>query len=439
MNSFLHKNLVIILITSLIFNLTSCNKAGKDNKAIPVRIEKKGNSFYLYRGGERIFIKGARTIGFQYMGLVSSLGGNSIRIGSGGNVQAKLDTAHNYGLSILFGLAVQPERNGFDYDDDEAVRIQKEEILKLVEEFKDHPAILMWALGNELDYVPGKPNYNLKLWDAVNEMAEAIKDIDPNHPVITVIGTGRKEKLKDIIIKVPAIDALGINSYGDIYEVPLWIRTHPFTKPYIITEWGPTGHWQVPRNKWGIPIEETSTEKAAMYLERHKELIDGDPWCLGGYSFLWTQGRQERTHTWYNMFYDEGERTEAVDVMEYVWTGEWPYNRAPRIDSFQLKDQGPRADILLDPSRQYSAKVFAHDPEGKPLSYEWEIYPENTEFGYAGHGEKRPPVLKDLIKDPGKSEITISSPSKPGDYRLFVYVRDRESKIAVGNIPFHVN
>src|SRR6056297_82709 len=116
--------------------------------------------------------------------------------------------------------------------------------------------------------------------------------------------------------------------------------------------------------------------------------------------------------------------------MEYVWTGEWPDNRAPSIDSFQLKDQGPRADILLNPGRQYSAKVFAHDPERKPLSYEWEIYPENIEFGYAGHGEKRPPLLKNLIKDPGKSEITISSPSKPGDYRLFVYVRDTESKIA---------
>lgn len=427
-----------LLLYIFIFNV-SCNQINPGNEAIPVNIEKKGNAYYLYRGGDRVFIKGARTIGTQYMDLVASVGGNSVRIGSGGDVKAKLDNAHNNGLSVLFGLPLKSERNDFDYNNEEAVKEQKENILQIVEDYKDHPAILIWTIGNEPDYVPGNPNYNLKLWDAVNDIALAIKKTDPNHPVITVVGTGRKEKLKDIIIQVPAIDALGINSYGDIYDIPLWVRTYNLNKPYIITEWGPTGHWQVPRNKWGIPIEETSTEKAEMYLERHQEVVDGDPWCLGGYSFLWTQNRQERTHTWYNMFYDEGERTEAVDVMEYLWTGKWPENRAPAIDSFQLNDQGPHEDILLMPGEKYNAEVMAHDPEGENLSYNWEIYPENTEFGYAGHGEKRPAVIEDLIENPDSSNIRFTSPAKPGNYRLFIYVTDPGSKIAVGNIPFHIN
>ena len=427
-----------LLLYIFIFNV-SCNQINPGNEAIPVNIEKKGNAYYLYRGGDRVFIKGARTIGTQYMDLVASVGGNSVRIGSGGDVKAKLDNAHNNGLSVLFGLPLKSERNDFDYNNEEAVKEQKENILQIVEDYKDHPAILIWTIGNEPDYVPGNPNYNLKLWDAVNDIALAIKKTDPNHPVITVVGTGRKEKLKDIIIQVPAIDALGINSYGDIYDIPLWVRTYNLNKPYIITEWGPTGHWQVPRNKWGIPIEETSTEKAEMYLERHQEVVDGDPWCLGGYSFLWTQNRQERTHTWYNMFYDEGERTEAVDVMEYLWTGKWPENRAPAIDSFQLNDQGPHEDILLMPGEKYNAEVMAHDPEGENLSYNWEIYPENTEFGYAGHGEKRPAVIEDLIENPDSSNIRFTSPAKPGNYRLFIYVTDPGSKIAVGNIPFHID
>ena len=427
-----------LLLYIFIFNV-SCNQINPGNEAIPVNIEKKGNAYYLYRGGDRVFIKGARTIGTQYMDLVASVGGNSVRIGSGGDVKAKLDNAHNNGLSVLFGLPLKSERNDFDYNNEEAVKEQKENILQIVEDYKDHPAILIWTIGNEPDYVPGNPNYNLKLWDAVNDIALAIKKTDPNHPVITVVGTGRKEKLKDIIIQVPAIDALGINSYGDIYDIPLWVRTYNLNKPYIITEWGPTGHWQVPRNKWGIPIEETSTEKAEMYLERHQEVVDGDPWCLGGYSFLWTQNRQERTHTWYNMFYDEGERTEAVDVMEYLWTGKWPENRAPAIDSFQLNDQGPHEDILLMPGEKYNAEVMAHDPEGEHLSYNWEIYPENTEFGYAGHDEKRPAVIEDLIENPDSSNIRFTSPAKPGNYRLFIYVTDPGSKIAVGNIPFHID
>lgn len=403
-----------------------------------VTIESRGNAWYLFIDGKRTFIKGARTLGFEYMDLVASVGGNSVRMSSGRNLEARLDTANKYGLTVLLGLPVASERNGFDYNDSVAVENQKEKILEIVKKYKNHPAILMWALGNEMDYIPDNPDYNLRLWDAVNDLALEIKDMDPNHPVITVIGTGRKYKLRDIREKLNAIDAIGINSYGDIFEIPLLIRTYTLNKPYLITEWGPTGHWQVPRNKWGLPFEETSTEKAADYLERHQEVIEGDPHCLGGYSFLWTQNRQERTHTWYNMFYDNGEKTEAVDVMQYLWTGNWPSNRAPVIDSIKLNDQGQRDNISLTTGESCMARVYAKDPDEDPLRFEWEIYPENTEFGYAGHGEDRPPSMNDLFKNNGKQQVEFKAPAGEGDYRIFIYIRDDNSKIALGNIPFHV-
>jgi len=429
-------NSFLILLSIIV---VSCSlKDNSKSTALKVEIIKSDTGFQLLRAGKPYFIKGARTIATEHMDKVAAVGGNSVRIGSQGNLQAKLDTAHHYGLSVLFGLPVKSERGGFNYNDTAAVREQKEKVLQLVEEYQYHPAVLMWAIGNELDYVPDDPeNYNLKLWDAINDIAKAIHVIDPNHPAITVVGTGRKYKMKDIVSRAPDLDALGINSYGDIYQVPEWVRNYNLNKPYLITEWGPTGHWQVNENKWGLPLEETTSEKADKYLERHEEIIKADPYSLGGYSFLWTQGRQERTHTWYNMFFDTGEETEAVEVMQYAWTGEWPDNRAPKIDSVMLNQKSKNADILLEADKSYQAQVYATDQDH--LSYEWEIYPENTEFGYAGHGENRPESLNKLLKTNGESVVAFIAPAEEGNYRIFVYVRDQGNNIAIANIPFHVD
>jgi hypothetical protein len=124
--------------------------------------------------------------------------------------------------------------------------------------------------------------------------------------------------------------------------------------------------------------------------------------------------------------------------MEYLWTGNWPENRAPEIDSLSLNDQGHRENILLKPGKTYTARVIADDPDKDELKYEWEIYPENTEFGYAGHGETRPALVGGLFKDPFSDNPEFKAPPIAGNYRIFVYVRDPKSKIAIGNIPFHV-
>ena len=415
----------------------SCHSPKENAGAVPVKILRTGDGFQLYRDGKPYFIKGARTLGTPYMDLVASIGGNSVRIGGTGDVKSTLDTAQKYGLTVLFGLPFGSERNGFDYNDVPSVISQYDRVMKIVNTYKNHPAILMWAIGNEMDFVPDHPAYNLKLWDAVNDVAHAIHVADPAHPVITVTGTGRKDKMADIVRLLPDIDALGINSYADIGEIPVWTKKYHLDKPYIITEWGPDGHWQVHSNKWGLPVEETSTEKARDYDRRYKEVLAGDPRCLGGYSFLWTQGRQERTHTWYNMFYDNGEPTGAVDVMQHLWSGSWPRNRAPEIDSLNLNGMADTCDILLLPGSSNTAAVTAHDPENGVIGYEWEIYPENTGFGYAGQGEKRPAPMDTLIPDRHKRSIIFSAPGKEGDYRLFVYVRDQGQKIALANILFH--
>jgi hypothetical protein len=433
----LHLQLSIILPLSL---LVGCAPVRKTTSAAPVyKIEKKGEGFVLLQNGEPYFIKGARTIGTQYLELVASIGGNSIRIGGREkDVEVILSEANRLGLTVLFGLPMASERNGFDYNNQAAVQAQLDTARAIVRKYKSYPAIMMWAIGNEMDYLPGDAEFNLKLWDAVNEVARMIHQEDPARLAITVTGTGQKSKMENMAKMLPDIDALGINTYADIGEVPAWVRQYNLNKPYVITEWGPTGDWQVKKNQWRIPIEETTTEKARVYQQRHEEVIAKDAYSLGGYSFLWTGGRQERTHTWYNLFYDNGETTEGVDVLQNLWSGKWPQNRAPQIESLYLDNKPLGADILLEKGKNYRAHVQARDPNNEPLTYEWELYPENTEFGYAGQGEKRPEPVTNLIQNKNEAVITLTAPADSANYRLFVYVRDKGNKIAIANIPFHV-
>jgi len=399
---------------------------------IRVEIKEKDGGYQLYRGGEPYFIKGA--VGWDYLDRLAAYGGNSLRTGS-----RFLDRADSLGLTVLANLPVRAQRDGFDYDNKEAVEAQFNKIRGIVEEHKDHPALLMWAIGNELDHIPGDLDYNLKVWDAVNDIAEMIKEIDPNHPVLTVVGCGKFQKIQDIKERCPNLDLLGINTYGLMLEIPAMLNEQGWHKPYAVTEWGVSGWWEVPRTKWDVVIEETSTEKAALYRKKYEEVVLADPRCIGSYVFLWTSNRQERTHTWFNMFCNEQE-TEAVEIMQYMWTGQWPENLAPRIQSLSVNGMEALDNVSLAPGSINRAEVLASDPDQDELRIEWELLPEPTEFGaYAGQGEVKPEGVEGFIEQSENGRIRFRAPGEGGNsYRLFVYIYDGQGNMAVANIPFYV-
>ncbi|HPS12995.1 MAG TPA: glycoside hydrolase family 2 TIM barrel-domain containing protein [Prolixibacteraceae bacterium] len=431
------KNILFIMMVLAV--LTGCKTKSGTEKSSPngpkkVEVREKEGKYRLYVDGKEFYIKGA---GCEF-GDVASLakhGANSFRTWrtENGKQSGKevLDEAQKNGLLVTMGLEISRERHGFDYNNTDSVKAQLEYVKGEVEKYKNHPALLAWGIGNELNLGAN----NMKVWDAVNEISKMIHQIDPNHPTTTMLsGIGKKE-IDYIKEHGTDLDFICIQMYADIENLQKRIADAGYNGPYVVTEWGATGHWEVQPTTWNAPVEQTSHEKQNSFLKRYDMAIAADPnHCMGSYVFLWGQ-KQERTPTWYGMFLESGEETETVDAMHKIWTGNWPENRCPALDSLRINGKKIYDMVYLKPGEKFKAVVVAHDQEGDTLTYRWEILPESTDLKWGGDKESRPETL---LHQTGEATMKIKAPQTEGAYRLFSYVTDGHNHAATANFPFFV-
>ena len=437
-------NKIAIFLIFLI-HLVSCNTNQPKNEAKteeslkPAKVELKNDNgkFQIYVNNEPFYIKGAG-LEFGRIASVAEHQGNSFRTWRTDNGKQTgkevLDEALKNNLMVTMGIEVARERHGFDYNDEAAVKEQFERIKKEVTELKDHPALLIWAIGNELNLRATNP----KVWDAVNDISKMIHEIDPNHLTTTTLAGISQQEVDYIKERCPDLDLLSVQLYGKINELPQLIKEYGWEGPYMVTEWGATGHWEVPKTSWGVPIEENSTVKAANYLKRYQVAIEADSLkCVGSYVFLWGQ-KQERTPTWYGTFLENGNETESVDVMHYVWSGKWPENRAPQITSYTLNDKTAYENVILKQNQEVTALFTVNDLENDTINFKWEILPESTDLKDGGDFEKRPKAIEIKIITTENGELKFNAPEAKGAYRLFAYAEDGNANAATANIPFLV-
>ena len=341
--------------------------------------------------------------------------------------QALLDLAHENGLTVTVGLWLGHERHGFDYTDLDQVAEQKEQVRQAVLKYKDHPAVLAWGVGNEMEgYDEGD---NAAIWSHVEAVAAMIKRLDPHHPTMTVIAEIGGRKLESIHKLCPSIDIVGINSYGGAGSLPQRYAKAGATKPYIVTEFGPPGSWEVSKNSFGAPVELTSTQKAPIYRNIYQALMDDKHKCLGSYAFLWG-AKVETTTTWFGMFLDDGSKLAAVDVMTYAWASKMPADLCPEIKSFEVDGK-----YEMKPGAQVKVKLDASDIEGKPITVDWVFMAESSEYFTGGDKMETPPSFPNLITSASKTGCTVTLPEKKGIYRVYAIVKDPAGNAAVANVP----
>jgi hypothetical protein len=431
----------LLIVATLMLACNSENNGKNDNmeaKASHVEMKNINGKYRLYVNGDEFFVKGAGCE-FGACNQVAAHGGNSIRtwrvdnkLSTGKEV---LDDAWEHGLMVMMGLDVAKERHGFDYNDEVAVAAQLEAIKKDVIALKDHPALLGWGVGNELNL----RHTNKLVWNVVDDIAKMIKEVDGNHVVTTMLAGIGKDEVDYIREHCTNIDFLSIQMYGDIINLAQRVKEAGYDGPYLVTEWGATGHWEMPSTEWGSPIEQTSNEKAVAIKERYeKAILADDANCMGSYVFLWGQ-KQERTPTWYGLYTENGEKTEAINVMEYMWTGKWPEKMAPKIKNAVIVDKGGRFDnVKLPMNTQFTALVEAEHSNSQTLTARAEIMPEPVELSDGGDFEQRPTTIEGLIIKASTSEVVFKSPAQKGAYRLFIYIVDDNNNVGTVNIPFLV-
>lgn len=402
-----------------------------------VRILEEDGGYTLLFNGAPFRVNGAGLEGGSQEALAAR-GGNALRTWRPGRTLASghalLDRAQRNGLFVALGLELRGERHGFDFNDPAAVAIEVARLRAEVTKYKDHPALLMWVVGNELNLEASNP----KVWEAVDDIAEMIHDVDPNHPVMTTLAGIDRPLIEQLKARADSLDLIGIQIYGDIAQLPRKLRESGWTGPYLVTEWGPTGHWESPSTTWGAPIEDDSSTKAHLITQRYVQYIDNDRHQgLGSFVFLWGN-KQERTPTWYGLFLPSGESTASVDAMQRAWIGRWPDNRSPSIAPIEIDGRRAADNITLVPGMRYKARITAKDSDGDALSYRWTVMAESTATSIGGDPEAVPPTVPAQLSGTGDGHVQLEAPVKIGTYRLFVEVHDGNGNAAYANVPFQV-
>ena len=421
------------LPTRLLLGLGLCvclmGAARTDQAPSHVSAERTESGWQLRRNGDIYVVKGAG--GDQSLQALKDAGGNSIRLWDYADAGPIMDEAHRLGLTVTLGIWLGHERHGFDYSDDAQVAAQLERVRQAVLTYRDHPALLIWGLGNEMEgFADGD---NPAIWEAVNEAAELVKSLDPHHPTMTVTADIGGERIRFVHEFCDAIDIHGINSYGGAPSLPARLEKAGAHKPYLITEFGPNGAWEVPLTDWGAPLEPTSSEKAASYATTYRaNEADSNTPSLGSYAFAWGS-KIEITDTWIGMFLRDGSRLAAVDTMQQLWSGQAPDNRAPELSRIDLGSSS-----RFEPGDVITARTTASDPDDDTVTVRWRLLPESGELVTGGDARAIPPPIEVSIKSEGDGAVQVELPDTPGNYRLYATAYDGQSNAATANVPLQV-
>ena len=374
--------------------------------------------------GKPFLVRGVA--GGEQLAVLKGLGATTVRT-YGGDPGETLAAAERVGLKVIVGLWLEHPRRGFDYRNRAAVEAQLASFRALVERYRNHPALLAWGIGNEVE---AELTDASAVWPAIEQAAHLVKSLDPHHPTMAVLQETGADKVRRIKAEAPSIDVLGVNSYGDaVPTVPARVRAQGWTGPIVVSEFGALGQWQAGRTPWGALVEPSSTAKAER-LHDYLAVLNRDG--VGQILFLWGH-KQEVTPTWHSLLLPTGEWTESAEAMAQAWGGTTPgADRAPRITVLRL-EPGP----VWAHGAPAHATLDADDPDGDAVAVEWHLMEESTDLKEAGDAEGVPPMHDDALRAADNRGVWIKELG-PGNYRLFAYLRDGRGGAATVNMPFQV-
>ncbi|MEL6557492.1 MAG: glycoside hydrolase family 2 TIM barrel-domain containing protein [Bacteroidota bacterium] len=313
-----------------------------------VTVEKVAEKWTFLVDGSPFEVNGA-TFGYdedvanyeQYFKELKYLGVNTIRTwGTTEHTKKLLDAAATQDIKVMLGIWMRHGRPGmeaddsFDYLNDSAGKeAMYKNAIDIVNQYKEHPAILTWGVGNEVYLNIATDEEKFAYSQLLEKVCSQIKKTDPNHPVTSVeawtFGLDWWPKY------VPSIDVYGINTYGGGASIlPEEFAKKGVDKPYVITEFGVTGEWDLKEDQNGVIPEPTDAEKYDVIVKGYNEWVKPKANCLGLYVFHYASDDKHMA-PWLLTHFRGMTRPQYWAIRE-AYTGRLPENHVPDITTFQL-------------------------------------------------------------------------------------------------------
>ncbi|WP_367129994.1 discoidin domain-containing protein [Saccharothrix sp. HUAS TT1] len=361
----------------------------------------------------------------RYMPELKSMGVNTLRTwGTDATTKPLLDASAANGIRVMAGFWLQPgggpgSGGCVNYVTDATYKNDMMNTIKQwVTAYKDHPGVLMWNVGNESilglqNCYSGAELENQRVAYAkyVNEAARAIHAIDTNHPVTnTDAWTGAWAYLK---AHAPDLDLYSVNSYGNVCQVRQdWINGG-HTKPYILTEAGPAGEWEVPNDVNGVPSEPTDVQKRDGYT-RAWECITGHTGVSFGGTLFHYGTEYDFGAVWFNLT-PAGKKRLSFYAVQRAFGGATPANTPPVITAMNLPTSVP-AGARLD------VDVAASDPNGDQITWSAAF---NSKYIDNSGGLASTPVQVN------GNRLTVTAPDRLGVWKVYVMAEDGRGNIGI--------
>ena len=191
---------------------------------------------------------------------------------------ATLDKLHAHGLVAIVTVFVSAADLAFE---------------STVQALRDHPAVLMWMVGNEwnlnslYDSCAGEACYQ-----RVEQVAARIKALDPRHPVATSFAPSGEIPSAADLRRLPSVDVWGLNIYsqpGFFNRFTDWrvlAQQSGVRKPFFLSEYGADAYDNVNRRPdeqaQARALRQQTTEIRSQLSARNPAFA-----CLGGTPFEW--------------------------------------------------------------------------------------------------------------------------------------------------------